>query len=331
MEHPASDRRYVELAILLARRAHELKRDGKSAELIPAALALVGHLDEASRPQEQRECALFTLDQVASGPLIDLLIDRLAHDLTGRDTTLTKLLRHLGARGVPFLLTQLRSAPTPQERRPFMTALVAVGYPAVPFLTSALQSDDLEIIPTIITILTQIGSRDPVPILKKLAGHPQEPIWREALKSVARLGGTDAESFLIQLAEEGGGEVKQQAVSLLGTMASSRALDTLLGIILSADPFLKGLELKREALQAIGRIGDRRVTPYLTQLLQQRFLLAGKRREELQHAIIDSLATLGDPTALPTMERFAKRSPRLRSLCRDAAARIERNGESNAS
>src|SRR6185369_6361796 len=107
-------------------------------------------------------------------------------------------------------------------------------------------------------------------------------------------------------------------------MKSKRSLIELLKIINAKDLFLKTLQLKIDALTAIAIIGDRQTVPRLITLLEERHLLAAARGRQLKTAVAVCLGKLGDPKALPALNKLASAGGDLGSACLDAIAMIEK-------
>ena len=105
-------------------------------------------------------------------------------------------------------------------------------------------------------------------------------------------------------------------------MRSQLALADLMQILLRDGVFLKELPLKLDVLSAFAMIGERSVVARLVEILQGRHLIDRKGWSALKIAIIDCLAKLGAPQALPVLQKLAATPGELGRACGDAIAAI---------
>jgi HEAT repeat protein len=120
------------------------------------------------------------------------------------------------------------------------------------------------------------------------------------------------------------GDVVRQVIFSLGALRSRAAVRPLLEIATAADAFLKEVELKKLAVSAVGRIGDRQATAPLMDILLSRGWLAPRRWMELKVAAAAALGQLGDESALPLLQRLAKSDTPIGQACSEAAENLER-------
>jgi HEAT repeat protein len=107
-------------------------------------------------------------------------------------------------------------------------------------------------------------------------------------------------------------------------MHSREAVPALLKLLDRRDIFLKELGVKKEVVTALGRIGDRRVTPQLLKMLGTRGWPVLGRWLELKVAVASTLGMLGDETAIAALTSLARGSGALAEACREALDAIER-------
>ena len=144
----------------------------------------------------------------------------------------------------------------------------------------------------------------------------------------AKISGRDAEEAIMGVLSGDDPALIPQAIASLGGMKSRKALVELMRIVCSHDLLLKTLPLKIEAVTSIGMIGDRQVVPILTELLDERRIIAGSRWEQLKIAIAGCLARLADDRALPVLKKKSHGSGELSRACAEAVEAIERTGGS---
>jgi hypothetical protein len=93
------------------------------------------------------------------------------------------------------------------------------------------------------------------------------------------------------------------------------------------DIFMQRLAMKINAIQGLGRIGDKRATPNLLRVLTAHDWLPWSRWDELKIAAAIALGQLGDEAALPLLKVKASGGGRLGTACSEAVDNIERVAE----
>jgi hypothetical protein len=324
MEEETDDNRYLSLARLVTAKAEPLKEKGEFMCLLPVMDALIRQAATNSRSVTQKEYAAYTLEQVCSGPATDFLL-RLLEDREWDDPEkIYRIVRQLGAKIVYPIIHRLCIADGLFGRKALATALVRIGQAAVAPLVNMLRDERWYVVRNMVAILGEIGSRECADALKATLYHQDERVRKETIRTMVKLGGREAENLIIELLTDKNAGIIRQAVLSLGIMKSQSAVQPLLDIVTGRDLFLASLPVKKEAVQALGRIGDRRATPVLVEILETQRWLAWNKWDELRVAAAAALGQLGDETALPALKAQAERSGQIGRTCSEAVDTIER-------
>ena len=212
----------------------------------------------------------------------------------------------------------------PAVRKKLTLLLARLGEPAVAPILSILDDSRWYIVRNLTAILGDIGSREAVPELERCMRHSDSRVAKEAIRSLAKIGGQQAEEAVIAVLDGPDPALWPQAIASLGGMKSGKSLDVLLQIVCDNDRFLQNLALKCDALKAIAMIGDHRATPCLIRLLESRHLILRKRWALFKIAIAACLTRLNDKSALPALRKKARGSGELARACTEALGAIER-------
>jgi HEAT repeat protein len=175
-----------------------------------------------------------------------------------------------------------------------------------------------------VSILGELRCSECIPELKRPLYHEDVRVRKEAIRALMKIGGEAAESALIPLLEEQDEGLVRHVILSLGLMRSRQAVPGLLKLLERRDLLLKGLEVKKELLLALGRIGDRRSTGHLLKMLVPRGWPVLGRWLELKIAVAAALGVLGDEAALPAVTALAAGTGALAEACREAQDAIER-------
>jgi HEAT repeat protein len=295
------------------------------AALSPLIELLAEHANDVSRGEALRDCARFGLEQLVQGDaLLPYLLDHTeSPDALSREAMLAAVSAS-GPLGINLTITKIGSTDNLAVRKELSSLLVGLGGTALPFVLKMMKDSRWYMVRNMSAILGDIGLPEAVPELLACLRHTDTRVSKEAIRSLAKIGGREAESALVALLHGNNPQLFPQVIASLGGMKSRKALVELMQIVCSSDMFLKNLTLKIDALGAIAMIGDRQAVPILTKILASRHILVGRRWNQLKIAIAGCLARLGDIRALPILKKKAAGSGDLGRACAEAVETIER-------
>jgi len=331
-----SDRRSIpELLEMMALETSDARYQGLGRELAqrlqqgPAEIAIVAVLEELLRQHQdlqkslpQREYALFTLKQLADGAA-ELLLDVIESRVYQDKEAIHRILAVQGGKGAYWIIQRICLAGGLYERKALATALVSLGSPAIAPTLAMLKDERWYVVRNMVSILGELRCSECVADLKRPLHHHDARVRKEAIRALMKIGGEAAESALIPLLDEQDDGLVRHVILSLGLMRSRQAVSPLLKLLERRDLLLKGLEVKKELLVALGRIGDRRATGLLLKMLVPRGWPVG-RWLEIKVAVAAALGALGDEAALPALTALAAGSGVLAEACREAQDAIER-------
>jgi HEAT repeat protein len=326
MAAEGSDSRYQELGRELVERFRGEPCDGK---LLPVLEELLRQHEAPEKSVPQREYALFTLERIADCAA-DLLLDAMESRELPDKEGIHRLFAALGGKGAYWIIQRICLAEGLFEKKSLATALVRLGPVAAPPLLPLLKDQRWFVVRNMVAILGELRLPDTVISLQKPLYHADQRVRKEAVRALMKIGGEPAENMLIALLDDPDEGIVRHAILSLGLMHSRQAVPFLLKLLEKRDLLLKTLQVKKELLVALGRIGDRRGTPPLLKMLGgRRWPIFGKRLE-LKVEVASALGALGDEAALAPLAAFCKASGPLAEACREAVDAIERvSGESN--
>jgi HEAT repeat protein len=292
--------------------------------LFPLLELFAEHAGDAAHSENQREYAHFALEQlIASDSILRGILERANRDDLSNET-LCALLKAGGTTAISTSIELMGRTSSLRIRKKLATAITCLGEDALPLLLDLLHDQRWFITRNICSILGAIASRDALPELTMCLHHPDIRVRKEAIRSLAQIGGPVAEEAIINILTDKDSGALPQAIISLGGMKSRRAVAELMIIMFSRDLFLQSLSLKIGILTALASIGDRQVTPFLITLLNEHYFLAPTRGRKLKTAIVECLGKLGDPGALPILNKLASENDELGSACSRAIALIEK-------
>jgi hypothetical protein len=289
--------------------ARSLITKGALEEAYRAALVLCRHAGCESEPRpEYASWAQQALVELCQRELLVYTIERACSDTDRVGVHAARVLVQVGAPAIGPILAQLRRSSDRDGAAQLAAVVVAVGEPAIEALCSDLESP----------------SGLPSRMSLQLAGELQSPLlvaslapWihsengalrRDACRALSAIGGAAHEAFVDAL-DSSVSEVARSAASSLGRMGNSRAARPLLHALSVA--IRRGDErFARDALAALGRLGEPRTVPAMAELAEQRdWLRFGERareRDATRCAAIAAIQCVGGKVAAIALRRLAE-------------------------
>lgn len=315
---------YLQLLRGIIDAADKLKKREAFTPLVPALSTLLAEHDLPQLSNQQEEYVRFAIEQITDGDMTSYLLDQAQLNDSMYDQPLGTLCKTIGKSMAYPLIQRLCVAESLPERKSIAALLTKTGEAGIPALLSMLKDERWYVVRNMVTILGEIASPAALKALQGTAVHPEPKVRKEVIKSLLKISSKEAESTLVPLIGDTSSDVVRLAIHSLGSIRARTAVRPLLEIVNASDPFLKELTLKKQALLAIGRIGDRQATESLMNLLECRGWLAPRRWQELKVSAANALGQMGDESAIPLLKRLAQQNNPLGSACGDAVDNLER-------
>jgi HEAT repeat protein len=211
-----------------------------------------------------------------------------------------QILTYAAPQAVPRLLEE--HAKEDADWRSATTAiLLAMGEHAFPAIVEELSSLTPARARRAVRLLGDMQNPSGVEFLADQLDHPDSNLQREVAQSLARIGSTRAikvlcdalfgDPALALIAAGGLGGSKHRAAvrALMATVNERSASD----------------ELRREAIRALGRIGDLEALPCLQSVLEKGGLMGRKKNRPLRVAAAQAIGKLGTEDALLVLQAHA--------------------------
>jgi HEAT repeat protein len=297
MSRETDENRYRQLARMLLAKALQLKQEHDFDRLFVVLSSLAAQGSDPARSAGNRGQALWVLQQLALGEMAGHLLDHLEDAEFTQQETVYQILQGVGAEVVDAVIERLIAIGLKAPRKALTTALLRIGPAAEPALLGLLKDARWQVVTAAIAILAELGSRDATKGLMVTAYHSDNRVRMESIRALAGIGGMEASAALIDLLRDPNQAIALHAITWMGNGKIQRALPHLLQLVLKRDFLGKTRALKKEALLAIGRIGDRRALDQLFKLVRRRYWILPGRWDELKLLAVESVGNLGGEAA----------------------------------
>jgi HEAT repeat protein len=176
----------------------------------------------------------------------------------------------------------------------------------------------------VVGILGDIGDVSVLPRLRGVFQHSDPRVRREAVRTLSRFVSDpgcieECEEMIIAALEDDDRGVQTMAINALATSATPRRMPALLELARRAGPHTgASVEVRQEAIAALGKIGSVDAVPALTEILTRKGLLGHQEPTELRAAAVKALAGIKSAGARKLVTETAQKDPR--QAVREAAA-----------
>lgn len=307
IQHCASDRKIAELFPQLPPLVRSNLQPA-SSPLVWHALNLTAENTQDSRFSAiRRDCARQTLTQLGTNDILTYFLQLLT------DRNLIEEQRLRGCRtaalfGEPMtqlLLSRLVDEGDLTQRKILIDVLIRQGSAVLTVVSPLLQDGRWQVVRNAANVLGEIRDPNTIELLKPLLQHQDLRVKREAIRGLTRIGGNQVVSILLRTLQQDDAELRRQAMLSLGSMKNTTAVPALVQYIQLADPRVKMVEEKKDAIRALGEIGAAEGLPPLIALANTRKFFFRARHNELRAAALSAIGDIGGAEAVSTLEKFA--------------------------
>jgi len=294
-----------------------------------AALDLMRKADQlgassASVIRQRGERLTEALSRVGSDKLFSSLTEMLLSGDEQSSIEAAEILKRGGSRSATFLIERLAEEENRAHRARLVTLLKEMGKgTSGPFL-ARLDDPRWFLVRNVVGILGDIGDVAALPRLRGVIQHSDPRVRREAVRTVSRFAGDAGcaemcEEMIIAALEDDDRGVQAMAIGALAATATPRRLPALLEVARRSGPHSgASLEVRQEAIAALGKLAAEEALPVLTDILTRRGLLGHQEPTELRAAAVKALACIKSAGARRLVTETAQKDPR--QAVREAAA-----------
>lgn len=319
LDAAADGARYAALATDLVRYVREMNPPFKHEDVYRALRVLSTH----SEGREDRDPAIVpeamtALQELASPQMIAFLVDRLLRRTHTAATKLMGLLWQIGPGAIPALIEPLGRARTVSQRRMLADTIAGFGEAAIPLLLGPLSDERWYVVRNAVTILGEIGHPAAIRALEPICAHPDPRVPKEAMKALGKIGSHEARAILEMHLRHAEGEVQLLAAFALGQMRDPEAVPALLSLV-SQPLWRVRVELHREVIKALAKIGGPAVVPAIGRVFRRRSILFPQRNEALREIAAQALARINSEEARELLAPGLRSSnTKVAEICRTA-------------
>jgi HEAT repeat protein len=301
----------------------------QSAHLVLQTLSFLTHCGESDfAGEEKRKAAQQAITQLSTPPLLSFYINLLCARTRFNDHRIgwDKMTRALGDPLAKQLLTRLAVEEDQSRKKAFSEALISQGEVALAAIFATLKEDRWPVLRNAVQLLGEIRSAAAIEPLRALLHHRDLRVRREVLRALTRIGGNSVIAIIAKILQEDDNELRRQAMLSLGAIKNPATTPLLVQFLQVKDWRLLQLEVKVDAIRALGEIGSAEVLPELMAIVNRRCLFYRSRNDVLRAAALLAMSEIGGPEAIDFLETMEDSSSPIVAKAAISALRQVRKG-----
>ncbi len=313
--------KYKDLAARIREKTDLLSAEKKFEEIFPVLMVFYEHSFESDVPTEIKEEASRQLTSFLRTEVLRFLVTRVGDTDEINRSAIQRMLISGGTESIELLLNDIAAAQEAARRRNLYNTLLLFGGDIRPFVEKRLDSKKWYVVRQMICLLGEVGDARSVKALDGAYGYPDDRVKKEVLRSLVRMPSPRSTEILVSALGEESETLVNQAIISLGMLKDPSSIDALARVALKE----KDLESKKEAIKALGLIGDEKAVPYLIKILFRKVWFGKKSHEGVRSLAAYSLGMIGTMEAFDAVETASKSSGgELHSACKRILERKER-------
>ncbi|MEJ2469985.1 MAG: HEAT repeat domain-containing protein [Desulfuromonadales bacterium] len=259
----------------------------------------------AKLSKNRRDSAQEGLSELATEQMTHYLVDYFFAEDTPPKTQdmLLRILAYQGKKAARYIMPLLINEESAARRKLLCTILIRSGPDILPTVHEFLNDDRWFVVRNTATIIGEIRNPASLDELSSLLQHDDIRVRREAIRALAKIGGTEATEVLQQAAESEDYELRRQAILSLGAMRASAATPTLLAILGIKGWNPRDIDLKKDAIRALGEIRDPAAIAELVKILDSKSWLQKQLNDDLRIAAAAALGEFADENTRTSLTR----------------------------
>ena len=280
--------------------------EDRLAEILAILRIFLRHRQDDTLKAPIRERATQAVEVIATEQTVAQLVEHVGDASGGLGSELAEVLLGLGAPVIPPLLSRLAAEDQNTTRARLVEILSLFREVALPHLTEAVEEAVRELACDLARILGDIGGETGVALLGRLARHREVQVRTEAVRGLARIGGTSAHRLLMQALRDPNTSVVELALGCLGAARVRQSVPAIMRLV--GQPVLTGsaFPVRKAAIAALGAVGDPASASTLTRLLYIRTWFRRAAGDELRLAAALALLSMGRPEAREVVEKGSR-------------------------
>jgi HEAT repeat protein len=281
-------------------------------------------IDEPVLTEEGKKYMNMLSAYLGSEEIIALLAEILDSGMELDRRVFGEFIEFLDKSAIEPMVKYLGELKTIHARKNIIDVLIVLGRKDIQAVSKGLSDERWYVVRNIIYILRKIGDRRAIEHLLRTVRHRDVRVRKEVIKALGELGSREVIQTLRECLDDPDMQVRVQAAKAFGSIGSEPAKRILLDKISDKAFREKDFNEKREFFDVLSKWKDTEVFDFLLKTLKVRSFFGRARNHENKACAAFCLGLIGNPDALPALNKLKNSSNKLlRDFSYAAIRRIE--------
>lgn len=259
-------------------------------------------------PDNIRSIAKKRLEELLTDKLLTHMIETLGTDDEEERASIEKILHQVGEHAHVLLISSLVSTTDTKLRRNIYNIIVDIGEPLRAEITSRLHDDRWFAVRQMVSLLGELGGEESLDTLEEIYDHPDARVKKEIMKSLAKIPSQRSLAILLKGLKNKDKSIQANSIFSLSILKNPAAVKPLGEIVAKRDLLHENEELRKEAIKALGVIGDISGVPYLKKVMHAKSRLASGVTDGIKTYAATALGKVGGEEAQKVLEKAVKQN-----------------------
>ncbi|MBE9532326.1 MAG: HEAT repeat domain-containing protein [Proteobacteria bacterium] len=280
---------------------------------------------ESEIPDNLRTIAKRHLNELLTDQLLTHLIEALATEDEEERESIEKILHQAGEHTYPLLLNSLINTTDTKLRRNIYNIIVGIGEPLRAEITIRLTDERWFAVRQMVSLLGELGGKASLDTLEDMYNHHDARVKKEIMRSLARIPSDRSLAILLKGLKNKDKSIQANSIISLSILKNPASVKPLGDIVAKRDLLHENEELRKEAVKALGVIGDTAGVPYLKKALLAKSWLASGVSDGIRTFAATALGKIGGSEAVAVLEKATKQNKgNVYNACKIALEGIKR-------
>ncbi|MDQ6800409.1 MAG: HEAT repeat domain-containing protein [Acidobacteriota bacterium] len=298
-------------------RLEGLFRSHLTAGEFDEALEIVQRLQDIASTtvsDELRNSIQESFARLATPEMIRALVESLYAAPPEKTRSIQRLTEMLGGSARRNLLIALTEEANRSRRRKLFDFITSLGPVIVPEVIGLLSDSRWYVLRNMIVLLRSVNDRTSLPQVRELAMHGDIRVRMEAIKSLFTLDTDVPAAVLENVIRDRDPKVSETAITLIGSYGIKEGVQPLLHMLEGTDVFGTKRSRRVKSIRALGELGEPEALPALERFFGEAFFFWPSKEE--RYAAWESLGGYPKSARTKLVETgLQSRDPNIREIC----------------
>ncbi len=302
---------FKKILIKIVKLSEKLIDEGRIDHVIRILTALTKEaLPIKKRPREFQQLCFKAVKKCSKSEVIDASLEKFAGKDSKNRGELAALLKVIGSEAITPAINRLIEHEDAAVRRNLIQLIIGFREAARPKVEIFLFDERWYVVRNMAMILGEIRNEKSLNPLSRIINHSDFRVQREVIHALTKIGGKRVPAFFLRILEDAPQQLSLIIINSLGILGDTTATSSLTDIATKRELFYRNYELRKQAINSLGRLKDQEAVEPLGKILLKGEFMGGIRNEDLRIDAAKALGRIGGEKSAGILFTAAKKRNR---------------------